>query len=369
MVVEHDRLVFLLVDVDDFFPLGDCRQRLIDDLEGFERIGSGVQLSQAAINEQQAGHFLLFFLQPLVAARDHFAHGGKVIHALHAANDELAVVGFLHSPVFPDHHRRHGFGALNVRDIETLDALRRLRQAERLLQSLLDCFRVRLHHPEALVIGLLRIVPCQIEERAFLPALGHEDVHACGAGPLARQLFRENLLEHGAIFKLDRNVNIPGHVRLPDIKLAEQGGKKNVRIEISRLPGSARSRVAVYAESVERGCTFPDSGAIAPGRGFCGAAQRPRLAGPARRRFELRQFLPKKLPPIEHPSAAHVKQVHRQHSILVVIAKYVRVIPFDSRDSLLLLQLLDRRNQIPILRCPLVLLLRRSFLHARAQGT
>ena len=98
MVIEHDRFIFLPVHVDDFFALGDRRQRLIDDLERFQCLGSGMQLAEAAVDQHQARHCLLFFLQTLVTARDHLAHGGKVVHAIDAANDELAVVGLLHWP-------------------------------------------------------------------------------------------------------------------------------------------------------------------------------------------------------------------------------------------------------------------------------
>ena len=61
-MVEHYGLVFLSVDVDDFFALGDRGQRLVDDFERFERLGGGVELSQAAIDQHQAGHRLFFFL-------------------------------------------------------------------------------------------------------------------------------------------------------------------------------------------------------------------------------------------------------------------------------------------------------------------
>ena len=50
---------------------------------------------------------------------------------------ELAVVGLLHRALFPHHHGGHGLRALDVRDVEALDTLRRLGQHQRILQRLL----------------------------------------------------------------------------------------------------------------------------------------------------------------------------------------------------------------------------------------
>ena len=61
MMVEHDGIVFLSVDVNDFFALGDGGQRLVDDLESFQRFGRGVELAEAAVDQNQAGQRLLFF--------------------------------------------------------------------------------------------------------------------------------------------------------------------------------------------------------------------------------------------------------------------------------------------------------------------
>ena len=82
-----------------------------------------MQLPEAAIDQNQIRKFPLLFLQARVAARDHFAHGCEVVVAFDGPDDELAVIGLLHSAVFPDHHAGHFVGALNVRNIKTLDAL------------------------------------------------------------------------------------------------------------------------------------------------------------------------------------------------------------------------------------------------------
>jgi hypothetical protein len=54
-MVENDGVFFLSVDVDDLFALGDRGQRLVDDLERFERLGGGVELAEAAIDQTRLG--------------------------------------------------------------------------------------------------------------------------------------------------------------------------------------------------------------------------------------------------------------------------------------------------------------------------
>src|ERR1700690_323423 len=82
MVIKHDRIIFLPVDVDDFLALGDRGQRLVDNFQSLERFGRGVELAESAIDQNETWQRLLLFAEPLVAARDHFAHGCKVVHAL-----------------------------------------------------------------------------------------------------------------------------------------------------------------------------------------------------------------------------------------------------------------------------------------------
>ena len=49
--VEDDGLVFLAVEVDDFFSLGDGGEGLGGDAEGFESFGGCVELAQASVDE------------------------------------------------------------------------------------------------------------------------------------------------------------------------------------------------------------------------------------------------------------------------------------------------------------------------------
>ena len=53
--VEDHGLVLLPVDVDDLFALGDGGERLQGDAELFERSVRGVQLAEAAVDEDERG--------------------------------------------------------------------------------------------------------------------------------------------------------------------------------------------------------------------------------------------------------------------------------------------------------------------------
>ena len=73
-------------------------------------------------------------------------------------------------------------------------------------------------------------------------------------------------------------------------------------------------------------------------------------------RDELWQVFPEEFAAVDHFSGAHVKQIHRQHPVFVVIAEDVGIVAFGRGHALALLQLLDGRNQIAISRRALVLL-------------
>ena len=79
MMVEDNRFIFLAEDIEDLFFFGDARERLIDNLQRVERVGCGMELADAAVDQDQAGHRLLFFLQTMIATVDDFAHAGEII--------------------------------------------------------------------------------------------------------------------------------------------------------------------------------------------------------------------------------------------------------------------------------------------------
>ena len=53
--VEDDGVVFLAVDVDDLFALGDGGERLRGEAELGEGVGGGVELAEAAVDEDERG--------------------------------------------------------------------------------------------------------------------------------------------------------------------------------------------------------------------------------------------------------------------------------------------------------------------------
>ena len=61
-------------------------------------------------------------------------------------------------------------------DVEALDALGKFRQAKLVLQRFLYDFRRGLQHSEALIEGLLGILPDQVDQRALLAALRDRDL-------------------------------------------------------------------------------------------------------------------------------------------------------------------------------------------------
>ena len=79
VAIENARLVFLAVDVEDLFFLGDAGERLIDDLQGLQGVGGGVELADSAVDQDQAGERLLLFLHAAIAASDGFVHAGEVV--------------------------------------------------------------------------------------------------------------------------------------------------------------------------------------------------------------------------------------------------------------------------------------------------
>ena len=87
-------------------------------------------------------------------------------------------------------------------------------------------FAIRLHHAEALVVGLLGVVAGQVEQRPLVATLRNQNMNSCGAGALARHLLGEQVFQRFAIFEVDRHVNIPRNVRLADVELLQQSRKE-----------------------------------------------------------------------------------------------------------------------------------------------
>src|ERR1051326_712177 len=99
MMIEHYRLVLLPVDVDNLLALGDRSQRLIDNFKRVQSLSCGMQLAQAAVNQDQAWECPLLVLQSFVTACDYLPHGSEVVDTFDGLDDEFPVVGLLHLAV------------------------------------------------------------------------------------------------------------------------------------------------------------------------------------------------------------------------------------------------------------------------------
>ena len=82
---------------------------------------------------------------------------------------------------------------------------------------------------------------------------------------------------------------------------------------------------------------------------------------------EVRQFFPEKFPAIKNFSAAHVEEVYGDHFVFVVVSEDIGIVTVNAGDPLLLLELLDGRNQITELGGSFELLHICRFGHAAAQ--
>ncbi len=141
VAVEDDWFVFLSVDVDDFLSLGDGGERLVDDAERLKASAAACSWPRPPSMRIRLGHWLVFFLEAPVAARDDFAHGGEVVDADDGPDVELAVVATFHLAVFPHDHGGDGLRTLDVRDVEALDALWAVRASiSAVLRGFLDGF-------------------------------------------------------------------------------------------------------------------------------------------------------------------------------------------------------------------------------------
>src|SRR5580704_17127043 len=231
MFFEANRFVLLAENEKDFFLLGDGGHGLIDDFQLFQGLRSGVQLSQPAVDQNQAGHFLLFALHPAIAAFYCLAHTCEIVIAPFAANDEFAVIGFAHAPVFPDDHRGNRIGSLEMGNIEALDALRWSGKIQRGLERLGNGFGIGLQDAESLLERMARIFLHQIQERMLRTALRYRDLHAAIGQVQRFGALRKDVFEQLAILEIAHDVNGSRQIGGIEIKLLEHRGKKFVGIE------------------------------------------------------------------------------------------------------------------------------------------
>ena len=138
---------------------------------------------------------------------------------------ELAIGRLVHLAVFPDDQRGHGFSALDVGDVEALDAAGQLGQHERVGEGFLNGLARGLEHAEALRVGLLGVLAGEIDEGALFAALRDGDFDAV-AGALGEQRG-----EGFAVVEVDGDEDGARDVVLVDVELLEEGGEDCAGVE------------------------------------------------------------------------------------------------------------------------------------------
>src|SRR5277367_3083544 len=178
MMVENYGLIFLSVDIDNLFSFCDGGERLVDDLDGFEGLGGGVELAQSAVDQDQTRHRLLLFSEAFVTAGYHFAHGCEIVHSGNGLDDEFAIIRFFHHAIFPNDHGCDRLRSLNMGNVEALDALWEFRERQRILKGFLNGAGIWLQHLETLIVRLLSVGAGEVDKFAFFSALRDSDVDA-----------------------------------------------------------------------------------------------------------------------------------------------------------------------------------------------
>ena len=135
------------------------------------------ELALAAVDQDEVGQLLALLQQPPVAAAHHLAHRREVVRRTgHAAHAELPVVRLLGQPVLEAHHRRDDVRALDVRDVEALDAPRLHLQVQHVAQRAQDLLRLAAGMPPFQVEGQPRVAQHHLQQPDLLAPLGHADV-------------------------------------------------------------------------------------------------------------------------------------------------------------------------------------------------
>src|SRR5262249_57953938 len=110
--------------------------------------------------------------------------------------------------------------ALDVGDVEALDATREFFEGEGVLQSLGYGFLRREEDAEALVVRLFGVLADEVDEGAFFTALRDGDFDAVAT------LFSEQVGEQSAVREVNRDEDGAGEIALIEIELLEEGGEE-----------------------------------------------------------------------------------------------------------------------------------------------
>jgi hypothetical protein len=122
--------------VDLFGLLREPDGRDVVEPEILQDLQRGVELTSAAVDQDQVRQHAPLLQCLREAPRQHLGHRREVVGAGDGADAEALVVVLLHPAVFPDDHRAHLLGPLDVGDVVALDPIRQPGQAERALELL-----------------------------------------------------------------------------------------------------------------------------------------------------------------------------------------------------------------------------------------
>src|SRR4051812_818461 len=184
-------------------PLGETGDADVLEAQLLEDADRHAELALAAVDEQEVRRVR----EPLARARpfvalvevtaeppgEHLFHRREVVLTVLVSDLEAPVVGPLREPVLHHDHRADDLGALEVRDVEALDAQRRLRQVERVLQRRERASAgVVVRRTLELVLGerFVRVVRDGLEELTLVAALRHAHSHL-GAPQQSEELLVE----------------------------------------------------------------------------------------------------------------------------------------------------------------------------------
>ena len=216
---EGDRHV-LPSDEEKLLALGEAGHRLVAEAQLLEGLDRGPELSLAAVDQDELRQLLPFLQQPAVAPADDLAHRGEVVRSTgHALHPELPVVGLLRKALLEDNHRRHHVRALDVRDVEALDAAGLDLEVEKVAEGPEDLLRLL---PRVLPLeleGEPGIADHEVEKPELLAALRGAD-----ANPRAPARAQPGL-EQLAVGHLRRDQHLAGDVAAVGVELLERRGE------------------------------------------------------------------------------------------------------------------------------------------------
>jgi hypothetical protein len=151
--------------------------------------------------------------QATIAAVDDLTHGGEIVYAEDGHDFEFAIELLVHFAVFPHDEGCDGFRALDVGDVEALNAAGQFREHEGVGECFLNGLARWLEDTEALRVGLLGVLSGQVDEGALFSTLGDGDFDAMAGA------FGQECGEAFAVVELGGDEDGAGDVLLVDVEL------------------------------------------------------------------------------------------------------------------------------------------------------